>query len=106
MKKIKDHDEFARATANTAVKLYNALNATRESCRKMHPIPVSAAEDIAEKYGYDQVIIIARRVGEEPAPHGEHVTTYGRNTDHCSAAAKIGDFLKLKVMRWPRGEEE
>lgn len=66
----------------------------------MKPIPVSAAERIAKAYGYDQVVIIARRVGEAPAPCGEHVTTYGRNIEHCDAAARIGDFLKYKIMGW------
>lgn len=41
----------------------------------MKPIPISAAERIAKSYGQDQVVIIARRVGEEPEPCGEHVTT-------------------------------
>ncbi|MBQ4826592.1 hypothetical protein J4729_18875 [Leisingera sp. HS039] len=66
------------------------------------PIPVSAAERIAKFYGYDQVVIIARRVGEDPEPNGEHVTTYGRTKEHCSVAARIGDFLKFKVMGWTK----
>lgn len=67
----------------------------------MKPIPVAAAEAIAKKYGYDQVIVIARKVGEgEKQEHGEHVTTYGRNNQHCAVAARIGDFLKFKVMKW------
>lgn len=68
----------------------------------MKPIPVSAAEKIAKAYGYDQVIVIARKVGDDPEPHGEHVTTYGRDRKHCAAAAKIGDFLKFKVMGWTK----
>ena len=67
----------------------------------MKEIPIHAARSIAEYYGYDQVIIIARKVGSDPDPHGEHVTTYGRNMDHCNAAARIGDFLKHKIMGWP-----
>ncbi len=65
--------------------------------RSMKPIPVVRARDIAEQYGYDQVIIIARRVGENG---GEHCTTYGRDKTHCKVAAKCGDFLKYKVMQW------
>lgn len=72
----------------------------------MLPIPVSAAEKVAKQYGYDQVVIIARRVGEEPDPHGEHVTTYGVNKAHCSVAARIGNFLKHKVMGWPEPPAE
>jgi hypothetical protein len=70
----------------------------------MKPISTSAAKRIAEAYGYDQVIIIARRVGEAPAPHGEHCTTYGVDRAHCSVAAAIGDFLKFKVMGWVRAQ--
>lgn len=58
-------------------------------------IPISAAREIAEKYGYDQVVIIARAVGV-----GEHVTTYGNDKTNCDIAARIGDFLKFKVMKW------
>jgi len=65
----------------------------------MKRIPITAAKRIAEEYGYDQVLIYARKVGESPDPHGEHVTTYGVNRVHCSAMAKIGNYLK-KVMRW------
>jgi len=74
--------------------------------RPMHPIPISAAERIAKDYGYDQVIIVARRVGDDPDPNGEHVTTYGRNRDHCAVAARIGDFLKFKIMGWTRDHGE
>lgn len=61
----------------------------------MKPIPVAAAREIAERYGYDQVIIVARAVGE-----GEHCTTYGKDKTHCAIAARCGDFLKFKVMGW------
>jgi hypothetical protein len=66
--------------------------------RKMKPIPIKAGQEIAEKYGYDQVIILGRRVGE--APCGEHLTTYGVSKAHCEVAAKVGNFLKYKVMGW------
>jgi len=68
--------------------------------RPMKKIPIKAGEDIAKKYGYDQVIIYARRVGENPEPHGEHLTTYGINREHCGVAARIGDFLKREVFKW------
>ncbi len=63
----------------------------------MKAIPISAARRIAESYGYDQVIVIARAVGQ-----GEHVTTYGKDKANCDVAARIGDFLKFKVMGWER----
>ena len=61
----------------------------------MTPIPISAGKRIADEFGYDQVVIVARRVGE-----GEHVTTYGRNKQHCDIAARMGDFFKYKLMGW------
>jgi len=67
--------------------------------RPMHPIPIEAARKIAEQYGYCQVIIYARRVGEAPEPFGEHMTTYGRNEAHCAVAAKMGQVLQ-KFMGW------
>lgn len=70
----------------------------------MRPIPVHEARSIAAAYGYDQVIIIARRVGDDPAPHGEHVTTYGRSEEHCSVAGRVGNFIKHKIMGWPEYE--
>lgn len=67
----------------------------------MKPIPIFDAQRIAEKYGYDQVVIIARAVGDASEGGGEHVTTYGKDKANCDVAARIGDFLKFKVMGWP-----
>lgn len=67
------------------------------------PIPISAGKDIAKKYGYDQVIIYARKVGDDGL---EHVTTYGIDKDHCRAAGMIGDHLKYKVFGWDPKETE
>ena len=61
----------------------------------MEPIPIAAAKRIALDYGYDQVIVVARAVGG-----GEHVTTYGRDKPNCDVAARIGNFLKHKIMGW------
>lgn len=66
----------------------------------MKRIPISAAKRVAELYGYDQVVIIARKVGADPDPHGEHCTTYGVDKANCVVAARVGDFLKYKVMGW------
>lgn len=66
----------------------------------MKEIPISAAKRIANDYGYDQVVILARKVGADPDPNGEHVTTYGVNKEHCNVAAHIGNFLKYKIMGW------
>ena len=74
--------------------------------RPMLPIPSDAAREIAERYGYDQVVIVARRVGQDPAPFGDHLTTWGSSTAHRSVAARVGDFLKHKVMGWKTEETE
>ncbi len=66
-------------------------------------IPIRAAKQIARKYDYDQVIIIARKVRTENDLGGESVTTYGKGTIHCDIAARIGDFFKYKIMKWDNG---
>lgn len=63
-------------------------------------IPIEAARKIAEDYDYDQVVIIARKVGRN-----EHVTTYGAGEANCAVAAKIGDFFKYKIMGWGQSTE-
>ena len=65
----------------------------------MKSIPIAAAKRIAESYGYDQVVVIARSVGDGP-DHGEHVTTYGVDEANCEVAARIGEFIKFRVMGW------
>lgn len=74
---------------------------------KTVPIPIIAAKKIAEQYGYDQVVIVARRCGDGGV---EHCTTYGRDKENCSIAARIGDFFKYELMKWqkpapPQSEE-
>jgi len=64
--------------------------------KKMKRIPVSAAKIIAKMYGYDQVVIYARKVGEAG---GEHMTTYGANREHCKVAGDLGTKLQL-MMGW------
>ena len=73
------------------------------------PIPINSAREIAEKYGYDQVMIYARKVdrpagtGETACQEikgGEHITTYGVNKSHCDAIARIASFLQTKIMGW------
>lgn len=66
----------------------------------MKPIPISAAKRIAKDYGYDQVIVYARKVGESPLPHGEHMTTYGVTKVHCSIAGRIGSYLQREILGW------
>jgi len=67
----------------------------------MKPIPIAAAMRIVHAYGYDQVVIVARKVGS-----GEHCTTAGVDAANCDAAARIGNVLKHKVMGWPREDAD
>lgn len=71
----------------------------------MLPIPIGVGKQICDRYGYDQVVIIARRVGEGDEERGEHVTTYGVDSTHCGVAARIGDYVKYEIMKWERGSE-
>lgn len=65
----------------------------------MRRIPISAAKHIAKEYGYDQVMIYARKVGEAPKC-GEHMTTYGVTKEHCGAMAQIATYLQRKIIGW------
>lgn len=51
-------------------------------------IPISSAKRIAKDYNYDQVVILARRVGDI-----SWTTTYGVNKEHCQIAARMGEAL-------------
>lgn len=63
----------------------------------MKPIPVSAAKQIGEAHGFDQVVIYARKVGDEG---GEHMTTWGSTPEHCGVVGRIGNALKQHIMGW------
>ncbi len=64
------------------------------------PIPISAAKEIAEKYGYEQVIVYGRSVGDVDVKtntctiHGEHMTTYGTTKLHCDVIGLIGKTIQ------------
>jgi hypothetical protein len=62
---------------------------------KLDEIPIEAAKNISKKYNFDQIVIIGRRVGSHEA-----VTTYCKNKEHCDVAARIGNYLKFKIMNW------
>lgn len=73
--------------------------------RRKKRIPIAAAQRVAEQYGYDQVIIIARKVGPQNVG-GEHVTTYGVDKANCDVAARTGNFIKHMIMGWPLPEDD
>jgi hypothetical protein len=76
-------------------------------------IPISAARQIAEAYGYDQVMVYARKVdrpagiGETASAEikgGEHMTTYGVTKVHCDVAARIGSHLQTAILGWTKAQ--
>jgi hypothetical protein len=66
---------------------------------RLKRIPIAAAQRIAEAYGYDQVIIYARKVGDGPAPRGAWMTTYSVTPIHCDVSAPMGKTLQ-RFMGW------
>jgi hypothetical protein len=62
----------------------------------MKHISIKAAKDIAERFGFDQVVIVARKVGG-----GEHVVSYGIDKANCDVAARIAYTLRHRLMSWP-----
>ena len=72
------------------------------------PLPIIALaemEALCTKYGFNQVIVLARKVGE----HGyENLGTHGTDMEHSNAAAAIGEHLRKDVLGWtesPEGKE-
>ena len=52
-------------------------------------IPITAAKEISNKYGYKQVVILARN-----PPNGGWITSYGKNKLHCKIAADMATTLR------------
>ena len=59
-------------------------------------IPITAAKQISQDFGYPEVIIFAY----DPTTGRQHLTTYGSTKAQCQDAAKAADFLK-KALKWP-----
>lgn len=74
-----------------------AKEAEESKSATLKPIPIKVAEKIGADYGYDQVIILVRSVGQGG---GETLVTYGKDRTHCEIAAKVGEFLRRKVLGW------
>ena len=56
---------------------------------KQEPIPVAEAQGIAERFHYDQVIIVAWNA----ETGGTHITTYGTLQQYKKMAAQGGDYI-------------
>lgn len=66
--------------------------------RRVKAIPPAAARRIAQAYGYDQVIMLGRRLdasGEE----GEHVTAWGSNEAATRDARRLGELARRTILR-------
>lgn len=62
----------------------------------MKRIPIKALKEFANKYGLDQVIVIARNNKTDL----DFVTTWGRTIKDCELAARSGNNQK-RHMGWP-----
>lgn len=63
-------------------------------------IPIKTAKDIAKKYKYDQVIILAMN----NAKNIQHVTTFGKTVVDADQACRGGNYIKKKFLGWPANE--
>ena len=63
-------------------------------------IPICAAKDIGNAYGYDQVLVFAwnRKTGTQ------HVTTWGRSAVDCDQIAQGGNHVKRELLGWPQSK--
>ncbi|MCL4295751.1 MAG: hypothetical protein KJ077_08490 [Anaerolineae bacterium] len=59
-------------------------------------VPISAAQQIAEEFDKDQVIIVTW----DAAHQVQHVTTYGKSRRDSAQAAQGGNFVK-EALGWP-----
>jgi len=65
-------------------------------------IPIKTAKDVAKKYRYDQVIILALNNEKNV----QHVTTFGKSTvDADQASQSQGrNYIKRKFLGWPAND--
>ena len=56
-------------------------------------IPIKEAENIAKKYGYEQVVILAQKPYKSPDWADGWTTTYNIDKTKCKFLGKIGTLL-------------
>ena len=66
----------------------------------MKRIPVALAKQIANKYGYEKVVIFAITKDEPKERYMFWVTTYGKTKALCEVAAKTGQYF-VKMCNHP-----
>lgn len=59
-------------------------------------IPIRVAQDIATKFGQNQVIVVTW----EKATNTTHVVTFGKTAEECVQAAEGGNRVK-RALGWP-----
>lgn len=59
-------------------------------------IPISAAKEIADRYGQNQVVVVTF----DKSTGLTHVVTYGKSVEECTQAAEGGNFVK-RALGWP-----
>ena len=60
-------------------------------------LPIQAAQDLSEKYGLDQVILLARTHDNNLV----HIVTYGKSDTDCGHAAMDGRKIKAMLDAQP-----
>jgi hypothetical protein len=66
--------------------------------RRVKAIPPAAARRIAQAYGYDQVIVLGRRL-DSSGEQGEHVTAWGPNEAATRDAARLGELARRTILK-------
>ena len=59
--------------------------------------PYAVAQEIADEYDLDQVIVIGRKGGDDGF---ETITTYGRSDDDARVCDMIGTHITKDIMKW------
>lgn len=65
--------------------------------RAVRRIPDRVARSVALSYGYDQVIVIGRRL-DRIGVDGEDVASYGRDAAQEAEAQRLGELARRRIM--------
>lgn len=66
--------------------------------RRVKAIPPAAAKRIAQAYGYDQVIVLGRRL-DASGEAGEHVVAWGPNEAATRDVVRLGELARRTILR-------
>jgi len=68
-------------------------------------IPIKEANNIAKKYGYAQVIILALKENNNKATYNGWRTTYNKDKNKCDFLGKIADILGFNLICFYNNEK-